>query len=97
MNSSFRILFREQLRGVLEIFSGGDHVDQITSRQHKLGIPDDQDHSEISDHENVIGDLDDNPINQSFENYRDGRTGKNKFGLKPAGENCFERRKYKEV
>jgi len=71
------MIFRDQLRGVLEIFDGGDHVDQITSRQHKLGIPDDQDHSEISDHDNVIGDIDDNPINQSFENYRDGRTGNN--------------------
>ena len=70
------MIFREQLRGVLEIFDGGDHVDQITSRQHKLGIPDDQ---EISDHDNVIGDLDDNPINQSFENYRDGRTGDNEI------------------
>ena len=70
------MIFREQLRGVLEIFDGGDHVDQITSRQHKLGIPD---YQEISDHDNVIGDLDDNPINQSFENYRDGRTGDNEI------------------
>ena len=70
------MIFRDQLRGVLEIFDGGDHVDQITSRQHKLGIPD---YQEISDHDNVIGDLDDNPINQSFENYRDGRTGDNEI------------------
>ena len=79
LDESFRMIFRDQLRGVLEIFDGGDHVDQITSRQHKLGIPDDQDHSEISDHDNVIGDIDDNPINQSFENYRDGRTGNNEI------------------